>query len=458
MHNSMNRVREIHGTVGVITTLITNFLVLIIKLGLGVLTARLLGARGKGLFVEAFYLPGLLVVLLGMSLGKALIYKVRRNELKPEHLFQLVVVYVVAISSVTLVAYYLFLPIIQKSLLRELNPALARVTILVFPAMLITHYVAGDIFRSLGRIQWANLFSILEQILPIGLILAFIALMNHEYTTVAYAYFAALNVLGVAALIMLLKISRPLSFALPPRELLAVGRFGLKYHALQVLSQIEYRSDILIMSMLLSAEQVGLYSVGVTMAQVIWMFQNSVAIVLFPRLSGTNDDESIKITNYVTRNTLFVNIVIGALIALLGRPLIHLLYGDSFQASYFAFLVLVPGIVANTIFRTTSTHFAGRGEPLRTARVSLFTMIGNIVLNIFLIPSLGIIGASLSSTVSYSCGAALMLYQYIRKTRAQWQDILLPKPSDVRRVLLEGRAYVDRHVSTSVSPFEKLAK
>jgi len=87
--------------------------------------------------------------------------------------------------------------------------------------------------------------------------------------------------------------------------------------------------------------------------------------------------------------------------ALLAKPVLGLLYGKEFLPAVPAFIWLLPGIVMLSINTILMNYFAAIGMPPITVYSPMIAVIINIVLNLKLIRSLGIVGASISSVVSY---------------------------------------------------------
>ncbi len=424
--------RQISTVGDVAITYGTQLLLVLVKFGTGVLTARLLGATGKGVYVLAFYIPGILSTLGNLAIGQSLIYRLRRQELSPQQMFAAVLIPVVLISALIIGAYWLLLPLLQATTLRDVDPDLATLTILVVPVMLLSNYVS-NVFRGLGRILIYNLFNITKYgLVLIGLVTGFIFLGTSAQDA-TYATLAAYAAISLILLAALFAASYPLASSLPARELINTTKLGLKYHTVQVLSFMEYRFDVLVLATLLPPDQVGIYSVAVTIAQLPWLISHSLGTVLFPKVISLSPESAAQFTGTVIRNSVALHLLAVLGLALFGYPIISLAYGAEFQTSYFVFLLLGPGIVVNALFRVTSSYFSGIGQPLTTARVSLGTLIANILLNVLLIPSMGIFGAALASLITYSASGIVMFVIFIHHTGLPWQRTLLVQKSDWRR-------------------------
>jgi O-antigen/teichoic acid export membrane protein len=100
---------------------------------------------------------------------------------------------------------------------------------------------------------------------------------------------------------------------------------------------------------------------------------------------------------------LMIGIAIVALFA--ARPLIITLYGIAFEPAIAAFIWLLPGIVLLSVSSLLMNYLAAIGMPPVVMYSSALAALLNIGLNLKLIPVFGIVGASVSMTVS----AATML-------------------------------------------------
>ena len=61
-------------------------------------------------------------------------------------------------------------------------------------------------------------------------------------------------------------------------------------------SFVNYRFDVLIVNLFAGARQVGLYSVGTSLAEIVWFITNAAAVVLAPRVASSNRDEADRVT------------------------------------------------------------------------------------------------------------------------------------------------------------------
>jgi O-antigen/teichoic acid export membrane protein len=83
-----------------------------------------------------------------------------------------------------------------------------------------------------------------------------------------------------------------------------------------------------------------------------------------------------------------------------------------------------------TAGKVVVAELAARERIRFTVWLSAVSIVINIIANFVLIPSMGISGAALASTISYSVVSVVVLRYYLRETRLPW-SVLVPRWSDL---------------------------
>src|SRR4029453_10093105 len=66
-------------------------------------------------------------------------------------------------------------------------------------------------------------------------------------------------------------------------------RFGLQSWGANLLQQINYRFDVLILAAFATARDVGVYSVALTLTSTAWILPQALQTVLFPRVASQDE-------------------------------------------------------------------------------------------------------------------------------------------------------------------------
>jgi O-antigen/teichoic acid export membrane protein len=87
------------------------------------------------------------------------------------------------------------------------------------------------------------------------------------------------------------------------------------------------------------------------------------ASMLFPYTAASNEADAVRRTNMLCRNASVVMLFLMALMVLLVKPWILLLFGEEFLPAVTFFYVLTPAIYCFLVNQFLYVHVAARGNP-----------------------------------------------------------------------------------------------
>lgn len=191
--------------------------------------------------------------------------------------------------------------------------------------------------------------------------------------------------------------------------------YGFKAYVAAFFAYTVIRADVLMCGYLLGAGPTGQYSIAVSMADMVYMLPVVAGTIAFPRLTATEDPaERWAKAKSMTKWVALVMVALAVVAALLAHPVVRLLYGEAFLPSVPAFLWLLPGIVLLGINTILMNYFAAEGMPPIAIWSPAVASVVNIALNFVLLPQIGIVGASLASTIAYLCMLVASGYYLLR--------------------------------------------
>jgi len=184
-----------------------------------------------------------------------------------------------------------------------------------------------------------------------------------------------------------------------------------------------------------SSTDVGIYSIGASIAEQLWQLPLAVGIVVFSRTANAVDQEAMKTTTGVLLRLSFViSILLATIIFFLVPYLVPPIFGDEYIPSIRIIQLILPGIIMVVIFRILSGHLAGLGRPEITLYVFLPALVINILLNLLWIPDYGGRGAAMATNVSYAAGSIGYMIVYSRIVKTPLLKILVPRKSDFTEI------------------------
>jgi len=164
------------------------------------------------------------------------------------------------------------------------------------------------------------------------------------------------------------------------------------------------KSGVIILGMFRSEAEVGYYSIAVTLATLAaYALQaiNSMSASKFSELYHSNKiDELFYVAKKSAKLIFWATAPIVLSLAVFGRPIISLLYGESFAVAYPALLLLALGQFVNSVSGSTAMFMNMTGHQIALRNIMAGAAVINVILNLLLTPSYGMIGAALAGMIS----------------------------------------------------------
>jgi O-antigen/teichoic acid export membrane protein len=207
-------------------------------------------------------------------------------------------------------------------------------------------------------------------------------------------------------------------------------RMGLRYHIGLVSVFLLLRADILILNAMTTTVAVGLYAVAVTLMELSRVAPDAVANIAMPQQLENDEKSAAAFTVKATRIAALVAAVSVGFMCVAAPFAIPVVYGPAFAGSVGPLLGLAPGLWIIGASRPVGAFLLRLERPLLNSATAVAALAVNVGLNLALIPSFGIIGSALASSIGYGMLAALQVAWFLRATRIPLRR-LIPGRSDV---------------------------
>ena len=218
-------------------------------------------------------------------------------------------------------------------------------------------------------------------------------------------------------------------FEVKLRDMFQKIRFGYLPMLTFLLTTLNYKVDVLMLGQAsnISAIELSLYSVGVSIAELAWFIPDIFKEVLFSKTARENNYEDIAAVIRIS-NAVMLGVIAGIL--LFGRILIRIFYGADFTDAYMVTVILFLGIPAMSWFKIIYTLLNAQGRRAVSFTVLLISSVLNIIINILTIPHWGIYGAAVASVGSYLICGIVFLILFSKIAKLPWTSFLLLKKKD----------------------------
>ncbi len=169
-------------------------------------------------------------------------------------------------------------------------------------------------------------------------------------------------------------------------------------------------TDVLVVSQIMGPGDVAIYFAAAKTMSLVMFIHYAVGSAManrFAALNARGDREGLVAAIRQAVNWTFWPSLAGAtFILLVGKPLLWL-FGPQFADGYPVMLVLVLGFLGRAAAGPSELLLNMLGQQRATACVAVCVALLNIVLNVLLVPRLGLQGAAMATATSLAVGAAL---------------------------------------------------
>lgn len=393
-----------------------------VAFAVGLLTARLLGPTGKGVYALPVVQAGLVSAVYGGLTSTASYYllnqRAGRNALR-----------VLGLATAIFLAGSAIAVLALAWLSHSLWAAPAAIASLPATATIaaVRGYVTG-----IKRVRYMATLSLTLALVTFGLTAVGLFLIQRTPFVAIVAWVASLTVVATVAWIAMLLHARTLE---PGRPVKLSGflTMALKGGATALVSLLNYRADLYIVAIMLSTRDLGLYSVATSAPQALLFPAQVAATVTSPHIGGLDRRAAAALAAQCSRHSMLISLVICIAVFAFAPEIIGVFYGPAFLPMVPALRILLVGVVAMALAGPISSYYtlklAKPEIPLTLAGISAAICIAGTIV---LIPLFGIEGAATASTAAYIIAQVIALFYFKRSTGLSLRTMLVPTVVDLK--------------------------
>jgi O-antigen/teichoic acid export membrane protein len=424
-----------------VTTFLSRILITLINIPISMLIAHRLGAEGQGAYAAMLALTSLWGTSCLLGLDTAHTYFLAGRRYSANAIVTHGIFWSLALSAVAAPLYLVLAPLAAPSDQPGLLPTVLVISALAVPLTIARYFVLA-VFLGEGQVDRFNLLNVLSNLVLLIALILLLVRMPGTVVQAAWAYLISLAVFiglgGFWIWVRLRRIAGGFRWTFD-RSLLRHGLiYGLKGHLGNLVVQMTYRQDQILVTRMQGLEQQGLYSVAVMLAEKLSHISASVQLVLFPRISGSSREEANALTPRVCRLTLWIVLIAAAGLFVLGDLVLRILYPAEFAGALPSLRILLPGVAALSVSKVLSGDLSGRNRRVAPTIAMTAAFLVNLGLNLAWIPRYGIEGAAWASNVAYLLQTAALVGIFSHASGVAPLDVLIPKASDFRRLRQAG--------------------
>ncbi|MFH1346854.1 MAG: flippase [Spirochaetota bacterium] len=363
-----------------------------------IFAARLLGATEYGVFSYALGLAGFFTLFADIGVNSILTKEISHKPEKASQYF--------ATSFWIKIVLLIFTTLLLVFVAPYFSKIESAKTLLYFVALLtifdnIREFVNAS-FRAKEKMEFEALVNVLMNV-AIAVIGAIVLFFSQTARAITISYVGSAGVGFLVAAFIAREEFRKIISAFDKNLIKPIISLALPIAIAGFLGVFMLNIDIVMLGWFRPAQEIGFYSAGQRIVQLLYMIPAIIASALFPALSrAAGNKENQKVALIMEKGmasiyTLAFPLVIGGII--LAKPLMNFLYGNEYLPGVLTFQILLITILV--IFPQTllGNMVLAYDKQKKFAIFIAFASIGNIVFNYLLIPKFGIVGSAAATVI-----------------------------------------------------------
>ncbi len=415
-------------------TAVTKALVLVLGIGTGIVTARLLGPHDRGLFSLLSALPTTIAILVKFGLAQANVYFLRRERIPQRAVVGNSLAFALCLGAVAMLGAWLLREQLLGTVLKGATVTQLVVLLPLIPATLLQSYLFGFL-QGEGQFGYYNKRLLAQAVATLVGMLVVLWVFRLGMLAALGVTVGIQVVTAIWIVVTSLRIARSGALGFDLRLLSRMLRFGIKSHAQIVVAHLHHRIDLYMVALLLTPSQVAFYAIATRLAELLFVVPESLGLAIYPRLAREHVETGFAMTARACRSMFAFAATAATALSLAGPYLIRLWYGEAYSPAGAPLPLLALGVCLMSVYNLVTRSFTSRNKQQVNITAAGVSLVVNVALNWVLIPRLGIVGAAAATAVSYGLAAAIVSGAFLRDSGLRLRDMLVPQPAEMAAVV-----------------------
>jgi stage V sporulation protein B len=394
------------------STLQSTLLVSIIGFLTTILISRVLGVELRGEFTFLTTLPSIIVTLGRFGFAHSIVYNINVSD-KNKVIYTSFFISIIA-GLILMILTLLGIKLFSIQTLENIKFEHLIISSALIPLFFISDVIFGSL-QGLKKIHFRNTIYTLQAFLTLILSL----MVAYFFGNNGLPFFLLASVFSYLVVMFLGIYNIGVDYFFSHsffcvKTLNELFNYGIKAHFGNIFKQLSYRVDVLVIAYFLPIKELGLYAVAVTFSELVWKIPDAIGFVLLPTISAMKKENSYDVTAKASRVILFPMLLVCLFVFAFNEYFIKLLFGNDFSDAKSCIRFLLPGTFCFSIWKIFVNDLIARGKAVIYSYSSAISAIVIVVLDLALVPKLGIIGASIASSFGYIVATLYVVYKFMK--------------------------------------------
>lgn len=387
------------------------------SLAVSVIVARMLGPTGKGVVAVLILYPTLLFTVGHLSLFRALTVHVGLKQYSLESYCGSLLFFIGLVSFFLTVGFMAVFVYFPRFFSENLPFDLILLSLLLVPFFLLIQLFAS-LLQTQNKVGLMNIVSLAQSVFTLAILLVGFIFVKKGISVVVLAYVAA-NMLAAMTAVFFVRKLAPGPWALDFSLLKRLVADGFKLHLGVIAVFLYLKIDQLMLDHYRSFLAVGLYSVAVSLTDLLQLIPLAIQNVFYAKIATqlNNKTQLDQKTLVVYKHNFILLSALGLFLVLAARPAIDLFFGKAFHNAFWYFLLLGPGAFFLYLNNVLINYLVAMRRFLLVSSIAVAGAFLNIILNIIFIPRYDAAGAAVASTITYVCVGVFVIVAFLKVSK-----------------------------------------
>lgn len=366
-----------------------------------VMVARMIGVEDLGKYTFALSFTTLFAVFVDLGLTQALIRESAKFKDKAKNYLSSVLGVKLAFSFLI---YFVVVLVVNLMGYPEITRQLVYVAglLMVIDQFTLTFW---GVFRGHRNLKYEAISVVINQaiivsvgvtvlLMKLPLIYLMLPFILGSSFSLIFSVVSVWKVLGVKA-----------NFKVDKKVLFFLIKLAIPFALIAIFSRVYGYIDSIMLSKIIGDKAVGWYSVAMKIPFALQFIPAALAAAIFPAFSHhfLHNKDQLRITyERVLRFLIIIVMPISVGVAILAKPVILTLYGEGYSPSIIPLQIMMLGLFFVFLNFPVGSLLNGCNKQVANTVLVGSTMVVNIILNVFLIPTYSFVGASIAFLISHS--------------------------------------------------------
>jgi len=389
--------------------------------------ARYLSVSQYGAYALVLTILGFTSTLATFGFGASIPREISRyKEKKPEKINDLIstAISISIISSLLSIITILLLKDVLSDIFNDDNISKIIPLIIFSIVFAVLLNLFSNFTQGFGRVKENVIFNKIIRPFIYFIFVITIIFFGLKYQYIYIAYFLSMSIAFVTMVIYIYKIKLfKIRIKLGKRIAKELIIFSLPLFFQGVLIFFMTYMDTIMLGIFKNSETVGLYNAAVPLGRLLPIILVSFGFLFNPIATGLFVTNRIiyldRIYQVITKWIFVITFPLFLLFFLFPEETITLLFGTEYSSAGSALQILSIGFMFHVFLGLNGMSLIVIGKPKLNLYGDIIALILNLILNIILIPSYGLLGAAIATTTAYIITNIFRTYLLYKYTKIQ---------------------------------------